>query len=189
MNTISQSVQVILAIDLTVQGNNGTQRIPRYGCLNHQLSTSVFHCGKKAVRVVSCPGLTPHINSPCSWEKRKTGLVGEYHLLPLVCRPALVISTPLQTDLNANSRKKRFLDGGSFIISGFIKFTANSFCRNWTIQMLIQLSSHFGGSSPMISSHNAFNERRSLSVSLKVRPKLLWLIVGFSVLPEFCQGP
>ena len=35
------------------------------------------------------------------------------------------------------------------------ELTANSFGRNWTIQMLIHLISQFVGSSPMLSSHNA----------------------------------
>ena len=51
--------------------------------------------------------------------------------------------------MNADSGKQRFPDDGSSMISVFIRITANSFDRNWTIQMLIQLSSHFGGSSPM----------------------------------------
>ena len=66
-----------------------------------------------------------------------------------------MISTPLQPLLNVDSGKQRFPDGG-FSISGFTEHTANSFSKNWIIQMLIQLGSHFGGSSPMVSSHNAF---------------------------------
>ena len=101
------------------------------------MATSMLHCGKKAVRVVSFSGLPPQINFPCILKQRKTGLVREYHLLPLFCRPALVISTPLQPLLNVDSVKHRF--GGSSLISGFIELTANSFGRNWAIQMLIQL--------------------------------------------------
>ena len=129
-----------------------------------------FNAGRRH-RVVSFPGLPPHINSPCSWEKR-TGLVGEHHLLPLICRPAHVISKPLQPPLNV-------------MIHGFIEFTANSFGRNWTIEMLIRLISHFGGSSSMLSSHNAFQCTRSLSVSLDVRQELLRLL---EVLPYFLNS-
>ena len=43
------------------------------------------------------------------WEKRKTGLFGKYHFLLLVCRPVLVISTPLQPFLNVNSGNQDFL--------------------------------------------------------------------------------
>ena len=129
----------------------------RYGCLNHHWSTSVLHCGKKAVKVVSFPGLPPHIISLCNLEKIKIGLVGEYHLLSLVCRPALVISTPLFQPLpNVDIEKQRFPDGGSFMISVFIELTANRFSRNYTIQMLIQLSSHFGGNSPILSLYNSW---------------------------------
>ena len=46
--------------------------------------------------------------------------------------------------------------------------------------MLIQLSSHFGVNSPMLSFHNAFNARRSLSVNLEVWLELLWLLEVFS---------
>ena len=77
-------------------------------------------------------------------------------MLQLACTPVLVISTPLQHLLNVDSRKHSFSDGGSSMISGFNKFTANFFGRNWTIEMLIQLKSHFRGSSPMLSSRNAF---------------------------------
>ena len=65
--------------------------------------------------VVSFPGLPPNINSPCSWEKRETGLsenITCFHRS--ACRPALVISTPLQPRLNVDSGKQRFPDGGSF---------------------------------------------------------------------------
>ena len=44
---------------------------------------------------------------------------------------------------------------GSSMIFGFIELMVNRFGRNCTIQMLIQLCSRFGGSSPMLSSHNA----------------------------------
>ena len=156
MNMISKNVQVILAVNPTMEGNEETVKISWYGCPNHHWSTSVHHCGKKAVRIVSFSGLPPHINSPCSLEKRKNGLVGEYSLLLLVFSPALVISTPFQPLLNVDSGRQRFPDGGSSMISSFIELTANSFGRNWTIQMLTQLSSHFGCSSPMLSSHIAF---------------------------------
>ena len=106
-------------------------------------------------QVLSFPLLPPHINSACSWKKRKTELVGEYHLLLLVCRLALVISTLLRPLLNVDSRNQRFSDGGSSIISGITELTANIFGRNWTIQMLIQLIRRFDISSPMLSSHNA----------------------------------
>ena len=72
-----------------------------------------------------------------------------------------------------------FPDGGPSTISSFIELTVNSFGRDWTIQMLIQLRSQFGGSSPMLSSHNTFSARRSLSVSLDVRPELLRLLEAF----------
>ena len=64
------------------------------------------------------------------------------------------------------------------MISGFIELPAKSFGRNWTIQMLIQLGSHFGGGSLMFSSHNALNA--SLSVSLKVWPIFLRMLEVFS---------
>ena len=115
MNMISQDVQEILAVDPTMQGNDETERIPRYGCpsLIHLI---YLHYKKKAVRVISFPELPPHINSPCSWENKKIGFVGEYHLLPLVCRPAHVISSPLQPFLNVDSSKQKFPDGSSSII-------------------------------------------------------------------------
>ena len=65
------------------------------------------------------------------------------------------ISTPLQSLLNVDIGKQRFPEGGSSMIPGFIELTENSFGRNYTNQMLIQLRSHFGGSSPLLSSHNA----------------------------------
>ena len=67
-----------------------------------------------------------------------------------------MISTPLQALLNVDSGKQRFPDGGSSMISGFIELMSNSFGENWTIQMFIQFSSNLGGSSPMLSSKNAF---------------------------------
>ena len=67
-----------------------------------------------------------------------------------------VISTPFQPLLNVDTGKQRFPDGGTSMISGFIELTGNSFCRRWTIQMLIQLGSHLGGSNPILSSDNAF---------------------------------
>ena len=108
--------------------------------LHDMAAQNITDCGKKLaqVRVVSFPELPTQIISPCSLEKRITGLVGEYLLLPLFCRPALVISTPLQPLMDVDCGKQRFPDGGSFMISGFIELTANSFGLNWTIQMLIQ---------------------------------------------------
>ena len=137
MNMISRDVQVILAFYPTVQGNDWIDRITRYGFPNHHWFNSVLHC---------------------SWEARSQGCkphVAEYHLLPLVCRPAVAISTSLQSLLNVDSEKYKFPDVGSYMISSFIELTANSFDRNWTIQMLFQLSSSFVGRSPMLSSHNA----------------------------------
>ena len=64
-----------------------------------------------------------------------------------------------------------FPDGGSSIISGIIELAANSFGRNWTIQMLIQFSSGL----PTIS----FNASRSPSVSWEVRPESLRLLESF----------
>ena len=176
---ISQDVQVILAVDPTMQGNDGTEKILRYTCPNHHWSTSVLHCGKKAVRVVSFSGLPPHINSPCSWEKIESGLVGEYPQYSFVFRPDLVISTPLQPLLNVDSEKQKFLDGSSSMISGFIELTVNIFGWNRIIQMLIKLSSHFGGSSPMFSFHMRFNARQSPLVSLEVWPELHRLLEVF----------
>ena len=49
------------------------------------------------------------------------GFVGEYHLSPLVYRLALVISAPLQPLLSVDSRKMKFHDGGSSMISCFIE--------------------------------------------------------------------
>ena len=110
---ISENVQVIPAVDPTMQGNDGTEKIPRYGRpITHHCSASVFHCGRKTVTVVSFPELPPHINSHCSWEKRTTVLIGEYRLLPLVCRPALMISTPLQPFLNINRGISSFMMAG-----------------------------------------------------------------------------
>ena len=48
--------------------------------------------------------------------------------------------------------------------------------------MLIQLSSHFGGSSAILFPAMRFNARRSLSVSPKVHPELLRLLEVFSCL-------
>ena len=95
------------------------EEIPRCGCPDHHWPT-VLHCGKKPVSVVGFLGLPPHINSPCGWEKRNIGLVGEYHLLPLVYRPTLVFSTSLQLPLNVDSRKQRLPGSCSSMISGFI---------------------------------------------------------------------
>ena len=68
----------ILAADSTMQANDGTKIIPRYGCPNYYWSTSSLHCGKKTVGVVSFPGLLLHINLLSSLKNRKIGLIGEY---------------------------------------------------------------------------------------------------------------
>ena len=90
-----------------------------------------------------------------------------------------MISTPLQPLLNVDSGKQRFPDGGSSMISDFIELTANSFGRDWTVQMLMQPSSHFGGSNPMLSSHNGCDAGRSLTISLEVRAELLLFLEVF----------
>ena len=146
---ISKNVQVILVADRTKQGNNRIEKISQYACLNHHWFSYLLQCGKKAVRVLSFPVLPPHINSPFSWEKRKTGQVGKYHFFPLVCRLALVISTVLQFLMNVDSGKQRFPDGGSSMISGFIELTANRSDVHSTRQSVF-------GSSQMLSSRNAF---------------------------------
>ena len=56
---------------------------------------------------------------------------------------------------------------------------ANSFGRNWTIGMLIQLSSYLAAVVWCFLPTMRFNERLSLSVSLEVRPELLWLLEVF----------
>ena len=89
---ILQNVQVILAVDPTMQGNNGTAGIP-----NHNRSTFVLHCGKKAVRVVSLIPWAASTHKPAlQLRKEKNCTRGEYHVLPLVCRTALEITTSLQ---------------------------------------------------------------------------------------------
>ena len=65
------------------------------------------------------------------------------------------------------------------MISGFIELMAYGFWSKLDYQMLIQLSSQFSGSSAMLSSHNAFNARQSLSVSLEVCPELLRVLKVF----------
>ena len=87
-----------------------------------------------------------------------------------------MISTPLQPLLNIDSGKQRFPDSGSSTIPGFIELAPNSFGRTWIIQILIQLSRNFGGSSQVLYFHNA---RRYLSVSLEDRPELLQLLEVF----------
>ena len=65
---VSQYVQVIFDDDPTTQRNDRTEIwLPKPSLI----PTSVLHRGKKAVSVVSYPGLLPHINSDCSWEKEK----------------------------------------------------------------------------------------------------------------------
>ena len=61
------------------------------------------------------------------------------------------------------------------MISGIIELAANCFGREWTIEMLTELYSHFGGSSPMLFPARRVDARRSLLVSLEVRPELHWL--------------
>ena len=51
--------------------------------------------------------------------------------------------------------------------------------RNWTIQMLSQLSSHFGAVVRCFLPTMRFITRRSLLANLEVRPELLWLLEGF----------
>ena len=101
--------------------------------------TSVLHREKKAVRVLNFSWLPPLINSPCSWVR--------------IISLASLQTTPcdLYTTSTASSECSR-----SSMISGNIELMANSFVRNWTIQMRIQLSSYFGGSGPMFSSNKSF---------------------------------
>ena len=63
MNMVSQNVQVIFVGDPTLQGNDGTEIILRYGLFT---DPSPYLTGNKAVRVLSFPGLPLNINSPCS---------------------------------------------------------------------------------------------------------------------------
>ena len=142
-------------------------------------------CLKKAVRVVGFSGLHPHTNAPCSWEKRKTGIVGEYHLLPLVYRPALVISTPLQPFWMS------IVESRGFLMAVHLWYPASlSWRRTVLVETgLFRFSSHFGGSGPMPSSHNAFL-CTSVSVgwfgsSAGITP----VAGGFSLLVEFRHGP
>ena len=126
MNMFFQNIQVIFAVDPTMQGNDWTARISWYGCPNHDSTYKLaLRLGKETNRTL------------------------------LVCRLALVVPTSLQPLLNVDSGKKKFPHGGSSMMSVFIELAANSFGRNWTIQILIQLGSHFGGSSLMLSSHDA----------------------------------
>ena len=60
--------------------------------------------------------------------------------------------------------------------------------RKWTIRMLIQLNGHFGGSSSILSSQNAF---QCSSVSVGEFGSLAEITLfagGFSVLLEFRYG-
>lgn len=127
---IAPNFLIMTAVDPNMQGNNKIMIILIIRCSNHHTLSFVFHCRKKAVDSKAFPGLPPHVNSPCSGEKRKTGRVREYYLLPLDCPPDLVISTPAQLFLYVLMRKKSFSDGGSCMISGFIELTANNLGRN-----------------------------------------------------------
>ena len=113
MNMISQNVQVILVVDPTMQGNDGTEIIPRYDCPNR---ASLWEGSSQGCRIpwsASIHKLTLQLG------KEKNGIVGEYRSLPLVCRLALVISTPLQPLLNVDSGEQRFPDAVSSMISKF----------------------------------------------------------------------
>ena len=141
MNMIYENDHVILAVDSSMQGNDWIW-LPKASLIH--LRASLWEEGIQSCKLLWAATL------------HKLALqLGEYHLLSLVFRPALLISTPLQPLLNVNSGKQRFPDGGPSMISGFIELTANCFGRNCTIQMLIQQSSHIGGSSRMLSFHNA----------------------------------
>ena len=128
MNIIYQNVQVILAVDHTMPATMGPREFYDMAAQTISGPPPYFIVGRRHSGLQASLGCyAAHINSPCIWEKRKTGLVGEYHLIQLVCRPALVISAPLKHLLNVDSGKQRFPDGGSSMISGIIELTANSF--------------------------------------------------------------
>lgn len=87
------------------------------------------------------------INLLCSREKRKSGLVSESYLLPLICQPALISSTPIQIFLNILIKKQKFPDRGFFMISDLIELKVNILGWNGANQMLLMLARliHAGG--------------------------------------------
>ena len=107
------------------------------------------------------------------------GFVGEYHLSPLVYRLALVISAPLQPLLSVDSRKMKFHDGGSSMISCFIELIVQAVLVETVLfRCWFNSTVTLAAVDRCVLPAMRFNARRSLSVSLEVRPELFWLL-GF----------
>ena len=154
MNMISQNVQVVLAVDPTVQGNDGIERIPRYGCQTITDQTPCFTVGRRQSWVEAFLSCFYTKTSPVFRKREK--LDKSENISCFHWSADQPFSTRLQPLLNVDSGNQTIPEGSFYMISGFIEITVHSFGRKWTIQMLIQLSSDFGGSSSMLSSHNAF---------------------------------
>ena len=159
-----------------MQGNDGTEGILRYGCSNHHRSTSVLHCRKTVVRVARFYGLPPHMNSPCSWKKRKTGLVGWstyqplwslHHFNPfwllIVDYRGLVVATFPWYPALLSSRRTDLVETGlsRYRFNSAVTLAAVVWCLHLTMR---------------------YNALRSFSLSLKVRPELLQLLEIFTCL-------
>ena len=131
MHLVTQNVQVIFAVDPTMQGNTWTKRSPGYGCPNHYWTSSVLHFAKETVQAETFLGLPPHVNWFKSGKNRKTGLIREYYSLPLIWWSCFVVQALHRLHLNVSRRKQRFPDGSSSIVSSFMELTTNSFSWNW----------------------------------------------------------
>ena len=160
-----------------MQGNDETERIQRHSLLKYHWST---------VKVVNFPVMPPHINSPCSWEKRKTWLVGEYHLVPLVCKPVLVISTQF------NFFWMLIVESRVFQMAVLLWYPALLSSRRTVLVKTEQLWYWFTQQSLwwqllMLPSHNAFycGKFGKFGSSAGITPVAEW----FSVLFEFQHDP
>ena len=177
VNMISHNVQVILAVDPTMQGNDEIDIIPRYGCPNHHLSTSVLHCGKNAVSVVSFSGLPIGPAVGKREQLYSSENITSFHWSTY---------QPLWSLHHFNLFWMPIVEGKGFLMAAFPWYPALLSSR-WIVLVENELFSCWLISLVTLASvvqcfllTMRFNASRPLSVSLEVRPELCRLIArGF----------
>jgi hypothetical protein len=120
-----------------MKGNNKT--VPRYCCLNHHITSPMFHCWNQAFRTVGFLGCSPNKNSSGCREQHGDGSSDHIvHTFPVVWCPGFMVVTPSFTHLSITLSNHRFSNCSLTVNVGFVKLMLDSFCGNRLIKMNIQ---------------------------------------------------
>jgi hypothetical protein len=136
MHLIAHPVHIFPCSNSAMKGNDGTNRIPRYCCQNHNRTFTVFHCWNQAFRIVGFFGRSPNTNSSWCREQREGWLIWPYHVHVSSC----LMSRSYGHDTIVYAFEhyfQKFSNCSPTLDVGFVKLTSDSFCWNRVFKMNI----------------------------------------------------